>query len=132
MKNIQKAIKRVHQIDALSKRTTILSAIHPTYKILIVLLYLIITASYSIHNIYIVVMFLPLLLFSMLGELPHKGAIYSMSSRVQEFTALLPDYNIAGHESILGGMFAGIVGVLVVIGLYMLIHRYHEKHTESH
>ncbi len=55
-----------------------------------------------------------------------------MSSRVQEFTALLPDYNIAGHESILGGMFAGIVGVLVVIGLYMLIHRYHEKHTESH
>lgn len=65
-------------------------------------------------------------------ELPHKGAIYSMSSRVQEFTALLPDYNIAGHESILGGMFAGIVGVLVVIGLYMLIHRYHEKHTESH
>ena len=69
MKNIQKAIKRVHQIDALSKRTTILSAIHPTYKILIVLLYLIITASYSIHNIYIVVMFLPLLLFSMLGEI---------------------------------------------------------------
>ena len=69
MKNIQKAIKRVHQIDALSKRTTILSAIHPTYKILIVLLYLIITASYSIHNIYIVVMFLSLLLFSMLGEI---------------------------------------------------------------
>ena len=69
MKNIQKAIKKVHQIDALSKRTTILSAIHPTYKILIVLLYLIITASYSIHNIYIVVMFLPLLLFSMLGEI---------------------------------------------------------------
>ena len=65
-------------------------------------------------------------------ELQHKGAIYSMSSHVQELTALLPDYNIAGHESILGGMFAGIVGVLVVIGLYMLIHRYHEKHTESH
>ena len=40
MKNIQKAIKRVHQIDALSKRTTILSAIHPTYKILIVLFYI--------------------------------------------------------------------------------------------
>ena len=57
MKNIQKAIKRVHQIDALSKRTTILSAIHPTYKILIVLLYLIITASYSIHDLYILVMF---------------------------------------------------------------------------
>jgi cobalt/nickel transport system permease protein len=55
-----------------------------------------------------------------------------MSSRVQELTALLPDYNISGHESILGGMFAGIVGVLIVIGLYMLIHRYHEKHTESH
>lgn len=65
-------------------------------------------------------------------ELQHKGAIYSLSSRVQELTALLPDYNIAGHESILGGMFAGIVGVLIVIGLYMLIHRYHEKHTESH
>ena len=65
-------------------------------------------------------------------ELQHKGAIYSLSSRVQELTALLPDYNIVGHESILGGMFAGIVGVLVVIGLYMLIHRYHEKHTESH
>ena len=69
MKNIQKAIKRVHQIDALSKRTTILSAIHPTYKILIVLLYLIITASYSVHDLYILVMFLPLLLFSMLGEI---------------------------------------------------------------
>ena len=69
MKNIQKAIKRVHQIDALSKRTTILSAIHPTYKILIVLLYLIITASYSIHDLYILVMFLPLLLFSLLGEI---------------------------------------------------------------
>ena len=69
MKNIQKAIKRVHQIDALSKRTTILSAIHPTYKILIVLLYLIITASYSIHDLYIFVMFLPLLLFSLLGEI---------------------------------------------------------------
>lgn len=69
MKNIQKAIKRVHQIDALSKRTTILSTIHPTYKILIVLLYLIITASYSIHDLYILVMFLPLLLFSLLGEI---------------------------------------------------------------
>ena len=67
MKNIQKAIKRVHQIDALSKRTTILSTIHPTYKILIVLLYLIITASYSIHDLYILVMFLPL--FKCLGEL---------------------------------------------------------------
>lgn len=65
-------------------------------------------------------------------ELQHKGAIYSLSSHIQELTALLPDYNIAGHESILGGMFAGIVGVLIVIGLYMLIHRYHEKHTESH
>ena len=65
-------------------------------------------------------------------ELQHKGAIYSLSSHVQELTALLPDYNIAGHESIFGGMFAGIVGVLIVIGLYMLIHRYHEKHTERH
>ena len=69
MKNIQKAIKRVHQIDALSKRTTILSAIHPTYKILIVLLYLIITASYSIHDLYILVMFLPLLLITTISDM---------------------------------------------------------------
>ena len=81
MKNIQKAIKRVHQIDALSKRTTILSAIHPTYKILIVLLYLIITASYSIHNIYIVVMFLPLLLFVHNASFsPHKVLLYTLLS----------------------------------------------------
>ena len=58
-----------------------------------------------------------------------KGLFILCLRVFEELTALLPDYNIAGHESILGGMFAGIVGVLVVIGLYMLIHRYHEKHT---
>lgn len=69
MKNIQTAINRVHQIDALSHRKTILSSLYPTYKILIVLFYLIITTSYSIHNLGILVMFLPLLLFSLLGEI---------------------------------------------------------------
>ena len=101
MKNIQKAIKRVHQIDALSKRTTILSAIHPTYKILIVLLYLIITASYSIHNIYIVVMFLPLLLFSMLGEIN----LFKCLGELKPLVALLlfmgtPFYSLRDMESL--------------------------------
>lgn len=69
MKSIQTAINRVHQIDALSHRKTILSSLYPTYKLIIVFLYLIITTSYSVHNLGILVMFFPLLLFSLLGEI---------------------------------------------------------------
>lgn len=69
MKSIQTAINRVHQIDALSHRKTILSSLYPTYKLVIVFLYLIITTSYSVHNLGILVMFFPLLLFSLLGEI---------------------------------------------------------------
>ena len=64
-------------------------------------------------------------------ELKAHGAIYSLSSHIQHLTALLPDYMIPGQSSIVGGMIAGIIGVLVVIGLYMALHHYHEKHTKS-
>lgn len=64
-------------------------------------------------------------------ELHSKGGVYALSSHIQKLTALLPDYMIPGQSSVVGGMIAGIIGVLVVIALYMLIHYYHEKHSDS-
>ena len=64
-------------------------------------------------------------------ELHSKGGVYALSSHIQKLTALLPDYMIPGQSSVVGGMIAGIIGVIVVIALYMLIHYYHEKHSDS-
>lgn len=64
-------------------------------------------------------------------ELHSKGGVYALSSHIQKLTALLPDYMIPGQSSLVGGMIAGIIGVIVVIALYMLIHYYHEKHSDS-
>lgn len=64
-------------------------------------------------------------------ELSSKGGVYAMSSRIQKLTALLPDYMVPGQSSVVGGMLAGVIGVLVVIGLYMLIHYLYEKHSDS-
>lgn len=64
-------------------------------------------------------------------ELHSKGGVYALSSHIQKLTALLPDYMIPGQSSVVGGMLAGIIGVLVVIGLYMLIHYLYEKHSNS-
>ena len=48
-------------------------------------------------------------------ELESAGGIYSIAARVQEFTALLPDYGFSGAESAAGTSFSGIIGGLVVL-----------------
>lgn len=48
-------------------------------------------------------------------ELEAAGGIYSIAARVQEFTALLPDYGFSGAESAAGTSFSGVIGGLVVL-----------------
>lgn len=118
MKNIQKAIHRVHRIDALSHRETILSTLYPTYKILIVLLYLIITTSYSIHDLRIVVMFFPLLLFSLLGEISLIHSLGELKPLVALFLFMgLPFLFFKGY-----GVISFIV--LALKGIFTLLFSY--------
>lgn len=48
-------------------------------------------------------------------ELEAAGGIYSIAAKVQEFTALLPDYGFSGAESAAGTSFSGVIGGLVVL-----------------
>lgn len=50
-------------------------------------------------------------------ELEAAGGVYHVFARVQEATALLPDYAFRGSESAAGTSFSGIVGALVVVGV---------------
>jgi cobalt/nickel transport system permease protein len=50
-------------------------------------------------------------------ELEASGAIYDFVARIQEKTALLPDYAFRHSDSAVGTSFSGIVGGLVVVGV---------------
>lgn len=50
-------------------------------------------------------------------ELEAAGGVYDALAKVQETTALLPDYAFRGSESAAGTSFSGIVGALVVVGI---------------
>lgn len=50
-------------------------------------------------------------------ELEAEGALYALSEKIQEFTAILPDYAFKGSESAAGTSFSGVVGALVVVAV---------------
>ena len=56
-------------------------------------------------------------------ELAAHGTVYSLSSQIQNITALLPDYAFTGSDSALGTSFSGIVGGIVVILLCFAVCR---------
>ena len=48
------------------------------------------------------------------AELESSGAIHALAARLQETTALLPDYAFKGSEGALGTVFSGLLGSLLV------------------
>ena len=53
-------------------------------------------------------------------ELTAAGEAYETAAKIQETTALLPDYGFKTGESAAGTSFSGIIGAVVVIGLCVL------------
>ncbi|MDD6038231.1 MAG: energy-coupling factor ABC transporter permease [bacterium] len=51
------------------------------------------------------------------SELVAQGRVYDTMSRIQEKTALLPDYAFTGSDSVAGTTCSGIVGSLLVVAL---------------
>jgi cobalt/nickel transport system permease protein len=51
------------------------------------------------------------------GELESAEEIHSQASKIQEKTAILPDYNLKDKQSQSGTSIAGIVGVIITIGV---------------
>ena len=51
------------------------------------------------------------------------GGIYGLAARIQEVTALFPDYQIPGLEAGWGTAFSGIIGTVLVLGLIHLAGR---------
>ena len=51
------------------------------------------------------------------------GGIYGLAARIQEVTALFPDYQIPGLETGWGTAFSGIIGTVLVLGLIHLAGR---------
>lgn len=54
------------------------------------------------------------------AELTAAGEAYETAAKIQETTALLPDYGFKTGESAAGTSFSGIIGAVVVIGLCVL------------
>ena len=53
-------------------------------------------------------------------ELETTGPVQAFFARIQEWTALLPDYNFAGSEAAAGTSAAGIIGAVVVLAVVIL------------
>lgn len=68
-------------------------------------------------------------------ELEAAGSVYEGASKVQEATALLPDYSFASGESTLGTSFSGIIGsivvVIVAVSLALIIRKCGRKKSRS-
>lgn len=54
-------------------------------------------------------------------EVASSGGVYETAQRIQDMTALLPDYAWKGSSSAAGTSFSGIVGGLVVIAFCMIL-----------
>ena len=53
-------------------------------------------------------------------ELETTGPVQAFFARIQEWTALLPDYNFAGSDAAAGTSAAGIIGAVVVLAVVIL------------
>ena len=53
-------------------------------------------------------------------ELEAAGPVQAFFARIQEWTALLPDYNFAGSDAAAGTSAAGILGAAVVLAVVIL------------
>lgn len=53
-------------------------------------------------------------------ELEITGPVPAFFARIQEWTALLPDYNFAGSDAAAGTSAAGIIGAVVVLAVVIL------------
>lgn len=51
------------------------------------------------------------------GELEASGKVHSNAEKIQEKTALLPDYSFKDSDSKIGTTFSGIIGGMIVIGV---------------
>lgn len=54
-------------------------------------------------------------------ELSASGAIHQAAHKIQELTALLPDYSLKGSSAAAGTSISGILGALIVAALCILI-----------
>ena len=53
-------------------------------------------------------------------------------ARIQEWTALLPDYNFAGSEAAAGTSAAGLIGAAVVLVAVVLVGKILKKAAKQH
>ena len=65
-------------------------------------------------------------------ELETTGPVQAFFARIQEWTALLPDYNLAGSESAAGGSAAGLIGAAVVLAAVIVAGKLLKKAAHRH
>jgi len=53
-------------------------------------------------------------------ELTADGVVYENAERIQETTAILPDYSFRNTDSAVGTSFSGIIGSLVIAGMCLI------------
>lgn len=65
-------------------------------------------------------------------ELEAAGPVQAFFARIQALTALLPDYNLAGSESAVGGSAAGLIGAAVVLAAVAALGKILKKAAHRH
>lgn len=66
------------------------------------------------------------------SEIANETPTHAAASRIQEATALLPDYTLPGHTENTGTAVSGILGSLLTFGaivLAMIVLRHKQKHA---
>ena len=65
-------------------------------------------------------------------ELEAESPVQAFFARIQDFTALLPDYNLAGSESAAGASAAGLIGAAVVLTAVVVVGKILKKAAHRH
>lgn len=65
-------------------------------------------------------------------ELESTSTVQAFFARIQEWTALLPDYNFAGSEAAAGTSVAGLIGAAVVLVAVVLVGKILKKAAKQH
>ncbi|WP_455500269.1 energy-coupling factor ABC transporter permease [Gemmiger sp.] len=65
-------------------------------------------------------------------ELDAEGPVQAFFARIQNFTALLPDYNLSGSDSAAGASAAGLIGAAVVLAAVVVVGKILKKAAHRH
>ena len=65
-------------------------------------------------------------------ELDASGPVQAFFARIQNLTALLPDYNLTGSESAAGASAAGLIGAAIVLAAVVVLGKILKKAAQRH